>query len=218
MGLAAGVAIGHVVVGLARLLGAGLAHDEMGLELSRNVSNYIIIEAVGVRGLLVRRGKVAPVGRGELVEVVVGVVVDRLAADLSALGNRRHVAECHDVSHEVITIGNVLDDPAFGGLNAPQRGESASCGVVRVGGRYIIAVGDGRSLAVLVVFEALYVGIPILTFHAVGFFEEPAVVVAVVQDFSVRVGHLDHPAEGVEGVLCGVFCPGHGRVVGIGLR
>ena len=192
--------------------------DVVRLDFLRDVSNYIIGKAVGVGGFFAVRGLVQAVGGPELVEVVVGEALLRGAAVLAACGHGGGVVCCHDVSHEVITIGNVLDDPALGGLNASQRGESASCGVVSVGGSYIISVGDGGPLAVFVVFEALYVGILILTFHAVGFFEEPAVVVAVVQDFSVRVGHLDHPAEGVEGVLCGVFCPGHGRVVGIGLR
>jgi len=218
MGLGALVEIVHAVVGLPGLLGGvGAGDDEVRLDFPGDVPNYIIFEVVGVLGALVGRGRVDAVGRDELVEVVVGVVLLGGAAELAALGHGGGVVGGHDVAHEVVVVAEVLDDPSLGGLDGEELGKSPGLLVVGVGGDDVVAVGDGRSLAVFVIDEVFDVGILVLALHAFGFFEEPAAVIGVVELFAVGIGHLEHPAEGVEDVLGLVALARNGVVAGVDL-
>jgi hypothetical protein len=59
-----------------------------------------------------------------------------------------------------------------------------------------------RPLAELIIEEAVDVVVPVAGFLAPSCLEESSVVVGVVEQFAVRVGHFLHASEGVEDVDC----------------
>ena len=95
--------------------------------------------------------------------------------------------------------------------------EPAGLVVVGIGGDDVVTIGDGSPLAVFIILQALDIGVLVAAFCAVGFFEQAAVVVAVGEDFSVGVGELAHPAEGVEEIFGLVLRSGNGVVKGVDL-
>ncbi len=205
MGLAAAVGvIEHVVGGLGKGRGRGRLDDLVHLDLLGHVADGVVGEGVGVVVLFARAETVLALGARYLVQVVIAEGLGyRACWERGVRGHIDAVREAQDVAHEVVLVAEVLDLPVpLAGIErGDEGGEPAGQGVVGVVRGCIVPVFDMGPLAVFVVEEAVDVVVPVAALFAPGCFEQSAVVVAVVQGLPVGVGHIDHPAEGVEDVL-----------------